>query len=292
MSSILQQKFVQNDVSIANDLIQTGTLIEFQPGQQLIVQDDGSNDVFLLVAGTVSIAVNGVEVRTLFSGSHVGEMSAIHPANPRSATVTAVTTVVAVRVSSPQFIETCDKHSGTWKFISQELSHRLFDRNKLIKIPNEKPKLFIISSVEAISVANEIQSGLQHDCLPTVWTNGVFWAGGYPLEALEKAAGECDFGVAVAKFEDVVSTRDGEHKAMRDNVLFELGMFIGELGRHRTVLVHPKLKDLVLPSDLQGIVPASYIVPDKDSDLPSRLGPVCNEIRKLIKQYGPRNHAG
>lgn len=291
VSAVLAQRFVQGQEKIADDLINAGQLVEFAASDVLIEQDDGKNDVYLLVAGTVAVTVNGIEIRTLRSGDHVGEMSAIHPANPRSARVTSSSTVVALKLAAADFVKICDSHDGTWKFIAQELSNRLFDRNKLIKPPNEKPKLFIISSAEALPVAQEIQSGLQHDCLPTVWTNGVFWVSSYSLESLERAVEESDFAVAVAQFEDVVQTRGGSHQAMRDNVIFELGMFIGRLGRHRTVLAHPKLKDLVLPSDLQGITPASYIPPDKPEELGSRLGPVCNEIRKIVQKFGARKHA-
>jgi CRP/FNR family transcriptional regulator, cyclic AMP receptor protein len=79
---------------------------------------------------------------------------------------------------------------------------------------------------------------------------------------------------------------------MRDNVVFELGMFIGRLSRHRTFLVHPSLRDLVLPSDLKGITPISYIVPTKPDELAARLGPVCTEIIKIIRQRGVRKHLG
>jgi CRP/FNR family cyclic AMP-dependent transcriptional regulator len=291
VSNLLLQRFVQNRKEIAEDLIAAGELVEFPSGETLIVQDESKDDVFLIVAGTVAVTANGVEVRTLGSGAHVGEMSAIDSANPRSATVTASGAVVALKVPAAKFVEICDKHEGTWKFIARELSNRLFDRNRLIKRPNEKPKLFIISSVEALLVAHEISSGLQYDCLPVVWTEGVFWASGYALEILEEQVEQSDFAVAVAQFEDIVQTRGSSHPAVRDNVLFELGMFIGRLGRHRTILVHPKLPDLKLPSDLHGITPASYISPAKPEELPSRIAPVCNEIRKLMQKHGVRKHS-
>jgi predicted nucleotide-binding protein len=292
VEALLRQAFVQNNKDIAEEFITAGELLEFKPGEMLIVQDDDTNEVYPLVAGTVSVVANGVEIRTLTVGAHVGEMSAIDTANPRSATVTAIDTVVALKVPAAKFTAICDKNTRTWKFIAREMSRRLFDRNRLIKPPNDKPKLFIISSTEALDVANEIASGLQHDALPVVWTNGVFWASSYPLEALETAVENSDFAVAVAKFEDVVHTRGSSHPAMRDNVVFELGMFIGRLGRHRTFLVHPKLPDLELPSDLKGITPLSYIVPTKADELTPRVGPVCTAIRKIMSERGVRKHLG
>ncbi len=292
LAAVLRVAFVQNKNDIAEALIAVGTLLEFKPGETLIVQNDGTNDVFLIAAGTVQVKAHGIETRTLGADAHVGEMSAIHPSNPRSATVTATTVVVAVKVPGTKFVEICDEHEGTWKFIAQELSHRLYDRNRLIKPPNDKSKVFIMSSSEAVDVANEIQSGLQRDALATVWTNGVFWASSYPLEVLESAVENSDFGVAIAKFEDEVQTRGNAHPAMRDNVVFELGMFIGRLGRHRTFLIHPNIKDLVLPSDLKGITTLSYIPPTKSEELTLQIAPVCTEIIKIIRQRGVRKHVG
>lgn len=292
MAAVRRVPFVQNKQEIADELIAAGTLLEFKAGETLIIQNDGTTEVYLLVAGTVQVAAYGVETRTLGAHAHVGEMSAIHPANPRSATVMATTEVVALQVPGVKFVKICDKHEGTWKFIAQELSNRLYDRNKLIKPPNDKPKAFIMSSVEGLDEARELQHGLQHQTLPSVWTNGVFWASSYPLESLEKAVEESDFGIAVAKFEDVVTSRGSTNPAMRDNVVFELGMFIGRLGRHRTFLVHPGIKGLVLPSDLKGITTLSYIEPTKPDELRTRIAPVCTDIIDIVKKLGVRKHVG
>jgi predicted nucleotide-binding protein len=292
VAAVLRVAFVQNRNEIAEDLISAGELVPYKPGENLIVQDDGSNEVYILAAGTVQITAKGVEIRTLGACSHVGEMSAIHPANPRSATVTATTAVVALKVPGAKFVEICDKHATTWKFIAQELSNRLFDRNRLIKPPNDKAKAFIMSSVEGLAIAREIQHGLQHDTLPVVWPDGVFWAGTYPLESLEMAVDDSDFGIAVAMFEDMVTARGSTKAAMRDNVVFELGMFIGSLGRHRTILVHPNEKDLVLPSDLKGITTLSYMKPAKPDELRPRMAPVCTDIVEIVKRLGLRKHLG
>jgi CRP/FNR family cyclic AMP-dependent transcriptional regulator len=291
LEALGRQEFASGKPEIIADLIAKGELVEFKSGEKLIEENESDNDVYLIVAGTVSVVVKGNEVRTLAVGDHVGEMAAIETSHPRSATVVAQGTVVAQKILGAAFIRICDKFPTMWKPISRELSHRLYDRNRLIKEPNELSRLFIISSVEALDVAREIASGLQHDVLATVWTEGVFWASGYALEALENAVAQSDFAVAVAQFEDVVQSRGKTHQALRDNVVFELGMFMGQLGRRRTFLVHPKLHDLQLPSDLHGITPASYIV-GKPEDLAARMGPVCTEIRKIVRTIGVRTHKG
>lgn len=283
----LKRQFDSGDAAVAEAIATAGELVEYKAADTLMAEGGEDNDVFFLVAGGVSVVVKGQEVRTLKAGAHVGEMAAIEPSQRRSASVFAEDTVVAIKMSGAEFSALADKFPGLiWKSVAQELSRRLFDRNRLMTTPNEKPRMFIMSSVEGLDVANEIQTGLQHDVLATVWPNGVFWAGGYPLESLELAVAESDFGVAVALFEDIVETsRGARNSAIRDNVLFELGMFMGRLGRRRSILVYPRQTGINLPSDLHGLTPASFATGDP-STLASRLGPVCTQIRKIVRQLG------
>ncbi|GAA5620344.1 hypothetical protein Brsp04_00199 [Brucella sp. NBRC 12952] len=285
--SSLKRQFDSGDTDVAESIASGGELIEFKAGDALIDEGAEDNDVFFLVSGQVSVVVKGQEVRQLKSGDHVGEMAAIEPSQRRAASVIAAETVVAVKMTGAAFMKLADRFPPLiWRSVAQELSRRLYDRNRHMVAPNEKPRMFIMSSVEGLDVAHEIQAGLQHDVMATVWPNGVFWAGGYPLESLETAVAESDFGVAVALFEDIVETGRGDRKpTIRDNVLFELGMFMGRLGRRRSILVYPNLKGLALPSDLHGLTPASYL-PGEVKDLPARLGPVCTQIRKIVQQHG------
>ncbi|PDS57286.1 cyclic nucleotide-binding protein [Rhizobium anhuiense] len=291
--SNLKRQFDSGDIDVAEAIASGGELLEFKAGDVLITEGGEDNDVFFLVSGQVSVVVKGQEVRHLKSGDHVGEMAAIEPSQRRAASVIAVETVVAVKMAGSGFTRLADRFPPLiWRSVAQELSRRLYDRNRRMTTPNDKPRMFIMSSVEGLPVANEIQAGLQHDVLATVWPNGVFWAGGYPLESLETAVADSDFGVAVALFEDIVETSRGDRTStIRDNVLFELGMFMGRLGRRRSILVFPKLKGLILPSDLHGLTPASY-VPGDAKDLPALLGPVCTQIRKIVQQLGVKTAVG
>jgi CRP/FNR family cyclic AMP-dependent transcriptional regulator len=287
VDALKHQEFVAGDAGLANAFIQEGQLIEFRKGDHIITEGGEDNDIYLLVAGTVAIVVKGNEVATRKAGQHVGEMAAIEAAQKRSATVVAHDTVVALKLSSAKFMAIGHANPQIWLPIAREVSRRLLQRNDLIPPPNEHPKLFIISSTEALEVAREIQAQLDRDVFSAVWNEGVFFAGGYSLEALEKAVGESDFAVAIAQPDDIVETRGDQHPTLRDNVLFELGLFMGKLTRHRAILIHPRVPDLKLPSDLQGLTLLSY-APGKPDELRSRLGPACNEIRKLVKNLGVR----
>jgi CRP/FNR family transcriptional regulator, cyclic AMP receptor protein len=287
VDALKRQEFVGGDAKLAEALMKHGELMEYKKGDKLITEGAEDNDIYLLLAGSVAVVVKGNEIATRKAGQHVGEMAAIEPAQKRSATVVAHDTLVALKVKSADFSSIGKDYPQIWLPIARELSRRLLQRNDLIPPPNEYPKLFIISSTEALEVAHEIQSQLQHDVFSAVWDQGVFFAGGYPLDALEKAVGESDFAVAIAQPDDIVETRGARYSTLRDNVLFELGIFLGRLTRHRAILVHPRVTGLKLPSDLHGLTLVSYD-PGKPGELPARLGPACHEIRKLVKNLGVR----
>lgn len=287
LDALKRQEFVSGNAKLADALIKHGELVEYKKGDKLITEGGEDSEIYLLLAGSVAVVIKGNEVNSRKAGQHVGEMAAIEPAQKRSASIVAHDTVVALKIKSADFHSIGEQYPQVWLSIARELSRRLFQRNDLIPPPNEYPKLFIISSTEALEIANEIQSQLQHDVFSAVWSQGVFFAGGYPLEALEKAVGESDFAVAIAQGDDIVESRGGRYVTLRDNVLFELGIFMGKLTRHRAILVHPRVSGLKLPSDLQGLTLVSYD-PGKPGELPARLGPVCHEIRKLVKNLGVR----
>lgn len=146
-----------------------------------------------------------------------------------------------------------------------------------------------MSSVEALPIAQVIQNHFAHDSfIVTVWTNGVFRVSNYNIESLEKVLDDSDFAVAIAQPDDLTTVRGKEKHTPRDNVVFELGMFIGRLGRRRTFLLEPRGEEVKLPTDLAGIQTLGYRYGHKN-DLPSLLAPTCNEIRNAIQELGPRN---
>jgi predicted nucleotide-binding protein len=287
IDALKRQEFVAGDAQLAEAFTARGELVEFTKGDKIITQGGEDNDIYLLLAGSVSIVIKGNEYTTRNAGQHVGEMAAIEPAQPRSADVVAHDTVVTLKLNNSDFMSIGREHPEIWLPIARELSRRLFQRNDLIPPPNEFAKLFIISSTEALDVAKAIRACLEHDVFSTIWNEGVFFAGGYSLESLEKAVSESDFAVAIAQPDDIVETRGSRLPTLRDNVLFELGLFMGKLGRHRALLIHPHITGLKLPSDLQGLTLLRYD-PGATHDLTARLQPACDQIRTIVKNLGVR----
>lgn len=287
IDALKRQEFVAGDIAIAEAMANQGELVEFEKLDKLIVEDGEDNDIYLLLTGSVSIVIKGNEYTARNAGQHVGEMAAIEPTLKRSATVVANEKVVVLKLTAAAFMSVGKSYPQIWLPMARELSRRLYQRNILIQPPNEFPKLFIISSSEAKPVATELRAQLEHDVFSTIWSDGVFFAGGYPLEALEKAVSESDFAVAIAQPDDVVRSRRKVQPTLRDNVLFELGLFMGKLTRHRAILVHPRVPSLKLPSDLHGLTLLSYAL-GSPADLSDRLKPVTDDILKIVKLRGVR----
>src|SRR5438128_763965 len=99
-----------------------------------------------------------------------------------------------------------------------------------------KPRVFIGSSSENRDVALAIQENLDRDATSIVWEQGVFGLSNTAIESLTAKLATFDFGIFVFAPDDEVVKHGVSRKAVRDNVLFELGLFIGRLGRSRSFI--------------------------------------------------------
>jgi len=152
-----------------------------------------------------------------------------------------------------------------------------------------KPSMFVGSSAESLSIAYAIQDNLDHTIDVTVWDQGIFKPSNYNLESILDAARNSDFGAFVFSPDDIVVIRDQEKMAVRDNVIFELGIFIGSLGKSRSFIIIPRDENkLDLPSDLLGIVPLTYSTTRTDNNIKAALGLACNQIREVATSLGAK----
>ncbi len=122
-----------------------------------------------------------------------------------------------------------------------------------------KPSLFVGSSREAVRIAEAVQQNLQHIADVTPWSQSVFELSKTTLHSLMKTVRHHDYAVFVFAPDDVVLLRNEVQLATRDNVMFELGMFISALGPERCFFLVPSnIGDFRIPTDLAGITPARY----------------------------------
>lgn len=148
-----------------------------------------------------------------------------------------------------------------------------------------KPRVFIGSSTESLNVAHAIQENLSSDFEIVVWDQGIFDLSSYTLESIVGAIEDSDFGVYVLSAEDIARIRSTEHTIARDNVVFELGVCIGSLGRHRSFIVVPSESPRFrLPTDLLGITLAKYEPRRIDSNPTAAVGSASNKIRTAINK--------
>lgn len=291
VEALKMQKLVQGVTDVAERLADVGELIEVKASDRIIEQGAFDNAVYFILAGSFEIVVNGKAVGARGPNDHVGEMAAIMPYLPRSATVIAQTTSVVLKLTEPQFAELGNDYAHIWGRVAKELAHQLMQRNALVTKARTHVRVFVMSSVEALEIARAIQSGFAHDSFSVVvWTDGVFRASQYALESLERELDQSDFAIAVVQPDDRTESRGHILPSPRDNVLFELAFFMGRLGRHRTFLVEPRDDNggLKLPTDLKGINTVRYKRAPSE-DLAAAIGPACNEIRQVINELGPNN---
>lgn len=153
-----------------------------------------------------------------------------------------------------------------------------------------KPRMFIASSSENLDLAYAAQEGLEHDVEATVWSQGVFAPSKTTVASLLKALEGSDFGLFILSPDDVTAIRAKEKQTVRDNVILELGMFLGRLGPERCFFAIPKgVDDLHLPTDLSGLTPVTFDPNRQDKNTVAALGPACNRLRKAIAELGRKS---
>jgi len=148
-----------------------------------------------------------------------------------------------------------------------------------------KPSLFIGSSSEGIEFARAVRSLLEQDAEVTIWKEGFFGLGSTYIETLINSLPRFDFAILVFTPDDLVNSREVHAFGPRDNVIFELGLFMGRLGRSRTFILH-QADAVKIPTDLSGVTTAKYEWPRGDNNHTSAVGSACDSIRKVIRDLG------
>ena len=152
-------------------------------------------------------------------------------------------------------------------------------------------KVFVGSSVEGLGVAYAVQQNLERTAEVTVWNQGIFQLSASALDFLNHALAHFDFGIFIFTPDDIVLMRGNENRTVRDNVLFELGLFVGRLGKDRSFLLVPRGQpDFRLPTDLIGMTPATYQPDRSDASLRAATGASCHEIYEAMVSLGPINN--
>lgn len=154
-----------------------------------------------------------------------------------------------------------------------------------------RPIIFVGSSTEGLNYAKALQQNLDHAMQAVLWSQGVFGLSGGTLEDLVEKLQTVDFAALVVTPDDLIESRGESQSAPRDNVLLELGMCIGALGRERSFLVYDRSSNIKLPSDLAGITSATF-QPHGDGNAQASLGAACTQIEQKSLELGERTKQG
>jgi len=155
--------------------------------------------------------------------------------------------------------------------------------------PDPALSIFIASASEGLEVATALRDALQSNkgFEARVWNETTVKPSMTFIEALEAELDQCDFAVLAMTPDDRVISRGKSSMAPRDNVLFEIGLFTGRIGRERTYFVFDKARDPKIPTDLLGVTPACYGRIEGKSLSESVIG-ACVLMAKRMKELGER----
>lgn len=134
--------------------------------------------------------------------------------------------------------------------------------------------VFLGSSSERADYAKSIQSLIEEEREHGVsaigwWDEGVFPAGSSFLHSLFEITKHTNAALFIAGPDDIIASRGAQHASLRDNVLFEYGLFAGVHGQQRAaiaLLSEPGTPDPQLPSDLAGIAVVKLVMSSSRSD--------------------------
>lgn len=146
------------------------------------------------------------------------------------------------------------------------------------------PKILILSSGEAIGLAEMLQVTLGEWSYPEVWNQGLFEMTKTNIENLERKIPLFDYCILFLTPDDSGISRGRQEQTPRDNVIFEAGLSTGILGRERTLIIQPESVRLKIPSDMLGVHIQRYN--DRMPNVRAALQMVATLIRAYI---GDRN---
>jgi hypothetical protein len=159
------------------------------------------------------------------------------------------------------------------------------------------PSLFVASSSKHLSTARALKTVLSEVAEVTVWDEpeAGFSVNESIFGGLLAATEQFDFAVFVFEADDLATIRRfggaNTSAVVRDNVIFEFGLFVGSLGRSRAYWISPAGSAApTLPTDLAGIVHLRFKRPARSGieTLERTLANACQNLSSNIQKLGRR----
>jgi prolyl-tRNA editing enzyme YbaK/EbsC (Cys-tRNA(Pro) deacylase) len=146
-------------------------------------------------------------------------------------------------------------------------------------------KVFVGSSIEAKEDDKFIRRILEsNDITPIAWRD-VFHPGEFSLDSLINISNKVHGAIIISTADDKIWYRGKEGLAPRDNILFEMGLFIRALGKKHVALIFCKDvsgQNPKIPTDIHGL---NVIFFEKNKELANEI-----ELEKWIHMFKQSSH--
>ncbi len=268
-----RQEILCNDPNTIAELVRVVQVEDYEVGEKIIAQQGGGDDLFFILEGSANICAQNRVIQKRLARTHVGELAMIDPEAGRSADVIATERTVVARLEGAHGRKIADQDgTNLWRNIARSLADRLREHTARVRNRNALPNIFIGSTSEALPVAQALKRAFAGDwATVSIWNDPqLFEASRTVIESLEAVIGKIDFAVLVTGDDDWTESRNVRQLSPRDNMIFEIGLAMGAIGRERTFIVTPRLgrNAVKWPSDLFGVTFAMF---DPPSAIKSRL---------------------
>ena len=158
--------------------------------------------------------------------------------------------------------------------------------NELAKI-----RIFIGSSSEARNIVNKLSVILGREGFSVkIWNHETFHSNDNYFESIKREMILADYSIFVVNPDDEIVKRGERIYATRDNVLLEIGMFIGFMSIKKVFCLriidnrNGVAKEVILPSDLSGNEYLKVTLSNSDERFSQELRDICTTIKELILQ--------
>jgi len=146
-----------------------------------------------------------------------------------------------------------------------------------------KPRVFIASSSEDLLVASALADHLGYDAEVMAWTEDVFTLSDGALQGVQRVFAAADCAIFVAG-----AGPSGRKATLNPNMVFELGMSVGQLGIGRTAVLRDSRSRFEFPSDLRGLTHHTYKGAETLEKLKPALAQAAAGLRRWIRALGHR----
>lgn len=141
------------------------------------------------------------------------------------------------------------------------------------------PSIFIGSSKEGKKVAEQIERDFEGFAQCKLWMDA-FDFGVSNYDNLIRQVAFYDYAILIATADDLLESRKQTFKSVRDNVLFEFGMFAGGLGKSKVFYIVEE--GTKIPSDLNGIT-LPFLPKQTATKFPQAVLDIGSKIRSHIQ---------